>query len=94
MSKFYRVWSGSIEGRVFTESAFKIVETLDLTVESKVISSIEIAPEERIYDTQDLAELGYEVSELTEQSDDNFFDTVDEFDETNPDFDLESDDNN
>lgn len=94
MSKFYRVWSGSIDGYVFTESAFETLQGQLNGVESKVISSVEIEPNERIYDVVDLTDLGYKAStdgnveeevELTQQSDDHF----DEWDETNPDFEID-----
>ena len=97
MAKFYRVYSDSFNGHVFTERAYNVVKTQigngdPQHHEVKEISSVEIEPSERIYDVSDLPDLGYnpppnedvEEVELTEQSDDHF----DEWDETNPDLDL------
>jgi hypothetical protein len=85
MSKFYRVYSDSFTGHVFTEAAYNIVKTQigsgdPRFHESKEISSVEIDPTEKIHDIDDLASLGYTTKvdddtfeELTEQSDDEFF---------------------
>jgi hypothetical protein len=86
MAKFYRVYSDSFNGHVFTETAYNIVKTQigngdPRFHEVKEISSVEIEANERIYDVDDLPDLGYMTTEadetdttLTEQSDDGLFD--------------------
>lgn len=84
MAKFYRVYSDSFNGHVFTERAYNVVKTQigngdPQHHEVKEISSVEIEPSEQIYDVADLPDLGYITTEeetevgLTEQSDDGLF---------------------
>lgn len=89
MAKFYRVFSDSFTGHVFTQAAYEVVKTQignghpDFH-EVKEISSVEIDPSEQIYDIADLPDLGYMTTKqedgtdvaLTEQSDDDFLGNV------------------
>lgn len=93
--KYIRVYSDNYDGQIFTVAAFDIVKTqlcngnTDM-FESKEISSVEVGANEKIHDVSDLTALGYivpddagnsdEDSELTEQSDEEFFDTIEDED--------------
>jgi hypothetical protein len=82
MAKFYRIYSDSFNGHVFTQAAYDVVKTQigsgdPQHHEVKEISSVEIEPNEQIFDVADLPDLGYSTTEeepLTEQSDDGLFD--------------------
>jgi len=76
MSKYYRVYSDTFNGHVFTEQAYNILKNQlgngDPNFHDfKVISSVEIEPHEKIHDVEDLESLGY--SAFTEQSDEELF---------------------
>jgi hypothetical protein len=82
MSKFYRTYEFQPEGHVLTEQAFKVLKTQIFGLDGKEIASVEIDPTERIYDVEDLIDLGYSnepanADELTEQTDDNLFELND-----------------
>lgn len=82
MAKFYRVYSDQHEGLVFTKKAFEVVAAqIDEEYDSLEVASADIDPEEKIYDLHNLTELGYSIDdwdELTEQSDEDLFENLDE----------------
>lgn len=76
---YYRVYSDSINGCVLTKKAYDQVK-INMIHDVKEISSVEI-DNERIYDIEDLSDLGYNIPRvedevLTEQTDDMFLDNI------------------
>jgi hypothetical protein len=90
--KYIRVFSDDLDGKVFTEQAFAILKEKlcngdSSHYETKEIGIVEVGENEKIFDVADLPALGYSIPKetvastegeevLTEQSDDEFFDTL------------------
>jgi hypothetical protein len=90
--KYVRVYSDNFDGHVFTEQAFNVLKTQlcngDTSMfETKQVTASQISVNEKIHGLADLIELGYSVPDdvgnedsesLTQQSDDEFLDSVED----------------